>query len=123
VPSDESVLAEHGQPCISLNRPERRNASALQMTLTHLRAVTFTGNNRSGGTQLVRWADAVPSVPGRRGRPRRRPRKIFADRGYDHDKCRRQLRARGITPRIARRGIAHGSGLGRQRWVVERGFA
>jgi transposase len=31
--------------------------------------------------------------------------------------------ARGITPRIARRGIAHGSGLGRHRWVVERGFA
>jgi hypothetical protein len=30
---------------------------------------------------------------------------------------------RGITPRIARRGIAHGSGLGRHRWVVERGFA
>jgi transposase len=44
-------------------------------------------------------------------------------RGYDHDVYRRQLRARGITPRIARRGVAHGSGLGRQRWVVERGFA
>jgi hypothetical protein len=25
--------------------------------------------------------------------------------------------------RIARRGVAHGSGLGKQRWVVERGFA
>jgi len=33
------------------------------------------------------------------------------------------LRARGITPRIARRGVAHGSGLGQHRWVVERGFA
>ncbi len=30
---------------------------------------------------------------------------------------------RGITPRIARRGVAHGSGLGGQRWVVERSFA
>ena len=48
---------------------------------------------------------------------------MFADRGYDHDIYRRQLRARGITPRIARRGVAHGSGLGRHRWVVERGFA
>jgi transposase len=28
-----------------------------------------------------------------------------------------------LAPRIARRGVAHGSGLGRQRWVVERGFA
>ncbi len=47
---------------------------------------------------------------------------LFADRGYDHDSRRRQLRSRGITPRIARRGVAHGSGLGKQRWVVERGF-
>jgi hypothetical protein len=34
-----------------------------------------------------------------------------------------QLRQRGITPRIARRGVAHGSGLGRHRWVVECSFA
>lgn len=33
------------------------------------------------------------------------------------------MRERGITPRIARRGVAHGSGLGQIRWVVERGFA
>jgi transposase len=65
----------------------------------------------------------VPPIRGRRGRPRRRPRELFADRGYDHDSYRRQLRQRGITPRIARRGVAHGSGLGKQRWVVERGFA
>jgi transposase len=43
--------------------------------------------------------------------------------GGRHDKYRRQLRARGITQRITRRGIPHGSGLGKQRWVVERGFA
>jgi hypothetical protein len=73
--------------------------------------------------RVIPLLDAVPPIRGRRGRPRRRPRKLFADRGYDHHKCRRQLRARGITPRIARRGIAHGSGLGRHRWVVECGFA
>jgi transposase len=43
--------------------------------------------------------------------------------GYDHDKYRRLLRARGIKPVIGRRSTEHGSGLGRQRWVVERGFA
>ncbi|GAB3314715.1 hypothetical protein GCM10027451_29850 [Geodermatophilus aquaeductus] len=32
-------------------------------------------------------------------------------------------RARRITARIARRSVAHGSGLGRERWVIERGFA
>ena len=53
----------------------------------------------------------------------RRPRKLLADRGYDHDRYRRHLRARGISPQIARRGTAHGSGLGTQRWVVERTIA
>jgi transposase len=48
---------------------------------------------------------------------------VLADRGYDHDKYRRLLWARGIKPVIARRGTENGSGLGTQRWVVERGFA
>ncbi|WP_435279978.1 transposase [Streptomyces sp. 1222.5] len=58
-----------------------------------------------------------------RGRPRHRPRRLFADRGYDYDKFRRLLRARGITPKIACKGTAPGSGLGRTRWVVEWAFA
>jgi transposase len=86
-------------------------------------AVTLTGGNRNDITQLIPLIDAVPPIRGRCGRPRRKPRELFADRGYDHDKYRRILRARGITPRFARRGVAHGSGLGRHRWVVERGFA
>jgi transposase len=65
----------------------------------------------------------VPPVRGRVGRPRRRPRTLIADRGYDHDKYRRLVRQRGITPVIARRQTDHGSGLGRERWVVERTFA
>ena len=48
---------------------------------------------------------------------------MIGDRGYDYDRHRRQLRRRGITPEIARRNSGHGSGLGRQRWVVERTFA
>jgi hypothetical protein len=79
-------------------------------------AVTLTGGNRNDVTQLIALVEAVLPIRGRRGRPRRKPRELFADRGYDHDKYRRQLRARGITPRIARRGVAHGSGLGRTRW-------
>jgi transposase len=57
------------------------------------------------------------------GRPRRRPDRLTADRGYDHDTYRRQLHARRIKPEIARRQTEHGSGLGRVRWVVERTFA
>lgn len=63
---------------------------------------------------------AIPAVRGRPGRPRRRPRTLYADRGYDHDSYRRRVRTLGITPVIARRGQAHGSGLGVHRWVVER---
>jgi transposase len=88
-------------------------------------AVALTGGHRNDVTQLLPLLDALHARPvaGKRGRPRRKPDVVIADRGYDHDKYRRLLRARGITPRIARRRTTHGSGLGRQRWVVERGFA
>lgn len=83
-------------------------------------AVTLTGGNRHDSTQLLPLLDAIPHIKGRRGRPRHRPRQLFADRGYDYDKCRRLLWKRGIKPVIARRGVPHGSGLGTVRWVVER---
>ncbi|MFI0907081.1 IS5 family transposase [Streptomyces sioyaensis] len=67
--------------------------------------------------------DAIAPIRGLRGRPRHRPKHLFADRGYDFDKYRRLLWKRGIKPLIARRGAAIGSGLGRTRWVVERTFA
>ena len=57
---------------------------------------------------------------GRPGRPRRRPEKLHADKGYDYPRCRRYLQRRGIKVRIARRGIEGKTHLGRHRWVVER---
>ncbi|MFI0219984.1 IS5 family transposase [Streptomyces lydicus] len=86
-------------------------------------AVTLTGGNRHDVTQLLHLLDAIPPIRGLRGRPRRKPRRLYADRGYDFDKYRRLLWRRGIKPVIARRGVAHGSGLGKVRWVVERTFA
>ncbi len=86
-------------------------------------AFSLTGGNRNDVTQLIPLLDSVPAVRGRVGRPHRRPERLVADRGYDHDSHRRQLRRRGITPEIARRNTEHGSGLGRVRWVVERTFA
>jgi transposase len=86
-------------------------------------AFTVTGGNRNDVTQLIPLLDAVPPIGGVRGRPRRRPESLIADRGYDHDKYRRLLRQRGVKPLIARRQTTHGSGLGRYRWVVERTFA
>jgi IS5 family transposase len=43
--------------------------------------------------------------------------------GYDYPRCRRVLRRRGITPRIARRGVESSQRLGRHRYVVERSLA
>ncbi|MFF6988205.1 IS5 family transposase [Streptomyces sp. NPDC010273] len=86
-------------------------------------AVTLTGGNRHDVTQLLPLLNAVPPIRGLRGRPRRKPRRLYADRGYDFDKYRRLLWKRGIKPLIARRGVTHGSGLGKVRWVVERAFA
>ncbi|MFJ7063007.1 IS5 family transposase [Streptomyces microflavus] len=86
-------------------------------------AVTLTGGNRHDVIQMLPLLDAVPAIRGLRGRPRRKPRRLYADRGYDFDKYRRLLWKRGIKPMIARRCVAHGSGLGKVRWVVERAFA
>ena len=67
--------------------------------------------------------DAGPPIRrpvGQPGRPRKRPARLHGDKGYDFAFCRRVLRQRGITPRIARRGIESSERLGRHHWIVER---
>ncbi|HME02806.1 MAG TPA: IS5 family transposase [Solirubrobacteraceae bacterium] len=80
-------------------------------------AFTLTGGHRHDITQLTELVDRVPPT-GRHGKFR--PRRLYADRAYDSKHHRRELRERGITPKIAKRNSQHGSGLGRDRWVVER---
>jgi len=72
---------------------------------------------------MVPLVDAIPPVRGRRGRPRRRPRELDGDRAYHAREGRSELRRRHIKPRIAWPKSAHGSGLGKKRWVVERTIA
>jgi transposase len=68
--------------------------------------------------------DAVEPIKGPgRGRPRKRPEKVHADKAYDDKKCKGALRRRGIKSRIARKGIESSEKLGRHRWVVERTLA
>ena len=57
---------------------------------------------------------------GRPGRPRKPPKKLHADKGYDFARCRKARRKRGLKARIARRGVDSSERLGRHRWVVER---
>jgi transposase len=117
-----SIQIAHCRPVAPSGRPKHH--LLVDAAGTPL-AWTVTGGNRNHVTQLVPLVDRVPHVRGRGGRPRRRPERLTADRGYDHDKYRyrHQLRSRGITPEIARPQTSHGSGLGRVRWVVERTFA
>jgi transposase len=86
-------------------------------------AAILTGGNRNDVTQLIPLIQAIPAIRGKPGQPRRRPDRVHADRGYDHDEYRDQIRALEITPVIARRGARHGSGLGVYRWVAEGALA
>ena len=89
-------------------------------------AVGLSTANTHDSLLLEPMVDAVPAVKGPRGRPghpRRRPAKLHGDKGYDYLRCRRALRRRGITTRIARRGIESSGKLGRHRYVVERSLA
>jgi len=54
------------------------------------------------------------------GQPQRRPETLYADRAYDSEPHREELRKRGMEAKFAKRRTKHGSGLGVYRWVVER---
>jgi transposase len=69
-------------------------------------AVRLTGANRNDSQEALALVDAVPPL-----------------QGYDATAIRRRLRARHIVPFLAMRRTAHGSGLGRWPWVLERTFA
>ncbi len=89
-------------------------------------AVRLSAANTHDSTHLLPLVDAVPPIIGPRGkpgRPRKRPIKLHADKAYDSSALRNALRSRGITPRLARRGIDSSERLGRYRGVVERTLA
>ncbi len=83
-------------------------------------ATILTGANRHDSTQLIALVDLIPAIRGKTGAPLRKPGCVVADRGYDCDAHRMTLSCRNIPTRIARRRTAHGSGLGRDRWPIER---
>ena len=86
-------------------------------------AAVLSAANVHDSKLLEEALDAVLPIAGPRGRPRRRPKKLHADKGYDFARCRAALRARGIQARIARRGQDGSQRLGCHRWVVERTLA
>ncbi len=64
--------------------------------------MTLSGANRHDSMMLAATLDAIPGVRRKEcGRPRRRPDRLHADKGYDHRRCQTECRRRGIKPRIA----------------------
>ena len=93
-------------------------------------ATQVTSANTNDITQLKPLVEKplVEKIPDLRtrgkGRTRqKRPKKLLGDRGYDSQPHREWLEQKKIVPRLAKRGTPHGSGLGKERWPVERLFA
>jgi transposase len=86
-------------------------------------AIALTGAHVHDSKVFEDLIDSIAPVRGKRGRPRRRPDKLHADKGYDYVRYRTFLRKRGIQARIARRGVESSEKLGRHRWMVERTLA
>jgi IS5 family transposase len=109
------------------NPTDRAKLGSKRHVLTDARgvplAILASGANRHDCMVFEPLLDAVEPVAGLPGRPRRRPHKLHADKGYDFAKCRAALRKWGIEARIAWRGTESGERLGRHRWVVERTHA
>lgn len=119
-----SVRAVGGGEKTGPNPTDRRKSGSKHHILTDANGIplsdTLTGANRHDVTQLLPLVDGIPSVAGKPGHPKKRPDELYADRAYDSEPHRKQLRNRGIDPHLARRNEEHGSGLGVFRWVSER---
>lgn len=83
-------------------------------------AAHLTAANVNDVVELIPLSISVPPVKGKPGHPKSKPASLQGDRAYDCEPGRWILRWLGVKPILARRHTAHGSGLGRTRWVVER---
>jgi transposase len=86
-------------------------------------AIEHTGANVHDSEMAIALVDGIPPIKQPRGRPRKRPDEVLADRAYDAEaKIRKPLRHRKMKPLIAKRCTKNGSGLGKFRYVVEAAF-
>jgi transposase len=86
--------------------------------------VIQTGANEHDSQQAIPLVDSNPAIKRPCGGRRRIPDELYADRAYDPEaKIRKPLRKRGIIPKTAMWNVAHGSGLGKHRCIIESAFA
>jgi transposase len=81
--------------------------------------VRITPANVHDSQPAMALIDAMPKIPGPRGRPRDKPDVALGDRAYGTPENIAACRRRRILPLLAQIGTEHGSGLGVLRWVVE----
>jgi transposase len=97
-----SVRAPHGGRKTGPSPVDRRKCGSKHHVIVEARgtplAMVLTAANRNDITQLLRLVDAIPALPGKRGRPRKRPERVQGDRGYDSDPHRKELKKRGFNP-------------------------
>jgi transposase len=121
------VPRQRGGECVGPNPTDRGKPGTKRHALVDANgvplALLLSPANVHDSRLLEPLLDAVPAIRQCAGRPRKRPGKLHADKGYDHDRCRRACRERGIVPRVARRGVEGSERLGRHRWVIERTLA
>ncbi len=118
---------QRGLPHTGPNPTDRGKRGSKRHVITDRHGVPLafcvTGANRHDSVVFEERVDALPSIAGKPGRPRRWPDKLHADKAYDMERCWNHLKRRGMTPRIARKGVERNDRLGRYRWVVERTHA
>jgi len=96
-----SVRAPHGGRDTGPSPVDRRKCGSKHHVIVEAKgvplAMVLTAANRNDITQLLRLVDAIPALPGRKGRPRKRPDRVQGDRGYDSDPHRKELKKRGFN--------------------------
>lgn len=103
-----SVPAPRG-PYTGPNPTDRRELDGKRHLITDREGtpvtLCVTGANRHDSVDFDGLIDALPAAAGKRGRPRRWPGKLHADKGDYYARCRAHLKRHGIKDRIARKGV------------------
>ena len=109
----------------------KRGKGTKWMVLVDGQGLPLGVRRESASPAEVKLAEATLAevrVPQQRGRPRQKPKRIIADRGYDSDPLRERLQRRGVDLIVPyrtnnhRRRYEDGRKLRRykRRWIVER---
>ena len=72
--------------------------------------------------EALATVESIPPIQGPKGRPRKRPDTLRADKAYDSEDFRSELRGKKIEPEVEKRRRKN-SNLGKNRWVIERTFS